>query len=89
MTDDDGAFGQSAVPDFAAARSAHEAHFADAERREVVMQHEFLRGFGEIEHFDALFVVLGAERGGNEGLRFAAREDGGTVGTGQTRRLRK
>ena len=40
----DGALGQSAVPDFAAAGPAHEADFADRERREVVVEHEALGG---------------------------------------------
>ena len=38
------------------------------------MQHEALGGFGEIEHLDALLVVLGAERNGDQRLRLAARE---------------
>ena len=48
--------------------------FADAERREIVVQHEALGGFRGIQQLDALLVVLGAERRGDQRLRFAARE---------------
>ena len=47
------------------------------------MQHEALGEFGGIEHFNPLFVVLGAEGAGNERLRLAAGEERGTVGAGQ------
>ncbi len=47
------------------------------------MEHEALGSFGEIEHFNALLVVFGAERGGDQGLRFAAREDSRSVGAGK------
>ena len=77
------AFRQRAVPDFAAARAAHEAHFAHAERREVVVQHEALRCFRRVQQFNALFVVLGAERRRHQRLRFAAREQRRTVGARQ------
>ena len=78
-----GAFGQRAVSDFATARAAHEAHFADAERREVVVQHEALRGFRRIQQLNALLVVLGAERRRHQRLRFAAREQRRSVGARQ------
>src|ERR1700733_4078329 len=68
----DGPFSQCAMSDFAASGSTHESNLAYAEGREVVMQHEALGGLGEIEHLDALFVVLGAERYGYQGLRFAS-----------------
>ena len=68
------ALGQRAVADFAAARAAHEADFADAERREVVVQHEALGGFAGLQQLDALLVVLGAQRDRHQRLRFAARE---------------
>ena len=83
-----GALGQCAVADFAAARAAHEADFADAERREVVVQHEALGGLARLQQFDALLVVLGAERGGDQRLRFAAREERRAVGARQHARLR-
>ncbi len=47
------------------------------------MQHEALGGFGEIEHLDALLVVLGAERDGDQSLRLAAREQRRAVRAGQ------
>ncbi len=72
----DSAFRESTVADFATAGAAHEAHFADAEGREVVVQHEALGGFGEVEHFNALFVVFGAKGGGDQRLRFTTSEDG-------------
>ncbi len=74
------AFGESAVTDLAPPGTTHEAGFADAERREIVMQHEALGGaFARFQQFDALFVVLGAERNGDQRLGFAAGEDCGTV----------
>ena len=73
------ALGQCAVADFAPAGAAHEADFADAERREVVVQHEALRRLGDVEHLDPLRVFLRAERGGDQRLRFAAREQRRTV----------
>ena len=75
--------GESAVADFAAAGSTHEAGFADAERREVVVQHEALAGFARFQEFDALRIVLGAEGDRDQRLGFAAGEEGGTVGARQ------
>ena len=72
-----------AVADFAPARAAHEADFADAERREVVVQHEALGGLAGLQQLDALLVVLGAERDRDQRLRFAAREQRRTVGARQ------
>ena len=46
---------------------------------EIVVQHEALRGFRRIQQFDALLVVLRAERRRHQRLRFAAREQRGTV----------
>ena len=71
------------MADFAAAGAAHEADFADAERREVVVQHEALGGLARLEQFDALLVVLGAEGDRDQRLRFAAGEEGRTVGARQ------
>ena len=82
-----GALRQSAVADFAPARAAHEADFAHAERREIVVQHEALEGFARLQQLDALLVVLGAERDRNQRLRFAAREQGRTVGARQNARF--
>ena len=71
------------MSDFAAARAAHEPYFADAEGREIVVQHEALGGLAGIQHLDALLVFLGAERDGDQGLRFAAREQRRAVRAGQ------
>ncbi len=73
------AFGQSAVADFAAARTAQELHFADAERREVVVQQEALELVLLKQQVEPLHVFLGAQREGGQRLRFAAGEERGTV----------
>ncbi len=78
---DDGleaAFGQGAVADLAAAGAAIGPAFADAERREIVIEHEFLADLVG-QAVDALLVAGGAQRGGDQGLRFAAGEQGGAV----------
>ena len=81
---DDGTLGERAVADFAASGATHEADFADAERRKVVVQHEALGGrFAGLQQLDALLVVLGAEGDGDQRLRLAAREQGRAVGAGQ------
>ena len=87
MNGGNGAFGQSAVADFATARSAHEADFAHAERREVVVQHEALERFAGFEQFDALLVVFRAKRDGDQRLRFAAGEERGAMGARQDARF--
>ena len=73
------------MADFAAGE-AHGLHFAHAEGREVVVQHELL-GDVAVEGVDALLVGGGAERAHGEGLGFAAAEEGGAVGAGQHARL--
>ena len=78
----DGTLRQRAMADFAAAGAAQKRNFTNRERREVVVQHEALLGFA-FEDFQALHVVAGAEGGGDQGLGFAAGEDGGAVGAGQ------
>ena len=82
------ALGQGAVADFAAAGAAHEADFADAERREVVVQHEALAGLARLQQFDALLVVLGAERDRHQRLRFAAGEQRASRACAAGRRFR-
>ena len=47
------------------------------------MQHEALGGFARLQQFDALLVVLGAERHRDQRLGFAAREQRRTVGARQ------
>src|SRR5229473_7500737 len=73
------AFGESAVTNLAAARAAQEFHFANAERREIVVQHEALELVLLEEQVEALHVFLGAESESSERLSFAAREESGTV----------
>ena len=72
------ALGECSVTDLATASAAQERHFADRERREVVVQHEALLGLA-FEAFEALHVVGGAERGGNQCLRLATGKDRRTV----------
>ena len=77
------AFRQRTVTDFTTARAAHETDFTDAERREIVVQHEALEVFASFEQLNALFVVLSAERDRDQRLGFAAREERRTMGAGQ------
>ena len=77
------ALGESAVADFAAAGAAQEFHFADRERREIVVQHEALERLVLEEEIEALLVFLGAERGGDERLRLAAGEESRAVNARQ------
>ena len=74
----DRAPGELAVADFASARRADAAGFADRKRREVVVQQE---GFlvGALQRVDELLVFAGAERGDDDGLRLAAGEQRRTV----------
>ncbi len=74
-----GAFRQRPVSDFTPPRAAHEAHFAHAERREIVVQHEALRRFRSVQQLNPLLVVLRAERRRHQRLRLAAREQRRTV----------
>ncbi len=71
---------------FAAARPAHELHFTDRERREVVVQHEALVVLA-VHVLDLLLVVGRAERAGDKCLRLAAGEDHRAVRAGQHTRL--
>jgi hypothetical protein len=70
---------ESPVADLAAARATKEFHFTDAERREVVMQHEAVELVLLEEQVEALHVFLGAESQSGERLGFAAGKEGGTV----------
>src|SRR5882724_8760876 len=76
------ALGESAVTDFTTACAAHEANFANRKRREIVVEEEAFLGFA-LEAFQALLVVGGAESGCDQGLGFAACEDGAAVGSRQ------
>ena len=68
-----GAPGELAVADLAAARPAHAAGLADREGREVVVQQEGLL-VGPLQRVDPLLVLAGAERGDDQRLRLAASE---------------
>src|SRR5713101_2334104 len=70
------------MPNLAPSRPAQKCNFSHRKRREVIVKHEAFLGL-TLETFQALHVVAGAEGGGNEGLRFAAGEDGAAVSTGQ------
>src|SRR5579872_1258426 len=76
---DERALCESAVADFATAGTAKEFHFADAERREVVVQHEAIELVLLEEQVEALHIFLGAEGERRESLCFAAGEERRTV----------
>src|SRR5258707_1343737 len=70
------------MPDFASAWPADRLALANAERREVVIEHELLSVlFTQPVH--ALLIARGAQCRGHQRLRFAALEHGGAVGPGQ------
>jgi hypothetical protein len=70
------------VADLAPARAADRAHLADAEGREVVVQHVRLPRLA-FQLLDALLVALGAERGDRQRLGLAAGEEARAVGARQ------
>ena len=78
----DGAPGELAVADLAAAGRPHAARLAHRVGREIVVEHE---GFlvGPLQRVDELLVVAGAERGDAERLGLAAGEQRRAVGAGQ------
>ncbi len=74
--------GQLAMTHFTTTRRAEAADFTDRIGREVIVQHEiFIMQAGQA--VDHLLGVLGAQRGGADGLRFTAGEQGRTMGAGQ------
>ena len=73
---------QPSMPYLAATRSKHPPSLADAERREVVVQHEGLAALA-LDSVDDLGISGRAEGSGDDGLGFAAREQGGAVRPGQ------
>ena len=78
----DGAPGELAMADFAAAGRAHAAGFADAVGREVVVQHEGLLA-GAFQAVDELLVLGGAQGADAQRLGFAAGEQRRTMGARQ------
>ena len=73
-----GALGEGAVPDLAAAGAAHGARLADGVGREVVVVHIALR-LVRGERVELLRHVHAAEGGDGEHLRLAALEEAGAV----------
>src|SRR5258708_18507173 len=67
------------MADFAAARASKEFHFTDAERREVVVQHEAIELVLLEEQVEALHGFLGAQRQSSKGLGFAAGKERGAM----------
>src|ERR1017187_4394065 len=79
----DGTLGESAMSYFAATGPTGAAGFANAERREVVMKDKFLFRWATRPRVHVLRVGFRTERGHDQGLRFAALENGGAMGAGQ------
>jgi hypothetical protein len=80
--------GERAVPDLPPRRAADGLHFAGRKRREVVVQHERLRGLlRHIDRVDPLLVRRGPERRGDERLGLAAREQRRAVRAGEDAHL--
>src|SRR5437762_12882693 len=71
------------MADFAAARATKEFHFTDAERREVVVQHEALKLVLLEEQVEPLHVFLGAQGQSGKRLGLAARKESGIVDSGK------
>ena len=74
-----GALSETAVADFAALGAADAARFAGCERRHVVVQHEAVVLFFA-KTVNDLFILLRAEGGRDESLRFTAGEERRAVG---------
>ena len=70
--------GELPVSDLPSSRSHHPPRLADAEWRKVVVQHEGLAPLA-LDGVDDLCIAGGAERGGHDGLRLAACEQGRAV----------
>ncbi len=67
------------MTNFAPSGTTHKPNFADAEGREVVVQHEALGSFARLEHLHALLIFLRAKSRRNQRLRFSARKQGRAV----------
>src|SRR5581483_8161721 len=76
------ALGEIAVADLAPARAAQKFHFADAERRKIVMQHEFFEVLAD-QGIDPLLVGSGAQGRHHQRLGFAAGKQRRAVGARQ------
>src|SRR5260370_27936196 len=67
------------MANFGAAGATKEFFFADAERREIVVEHEAVELVLREEQVEALHVFLGAEGKGGESLGFTASEERGAM----------
>ncbi len=67
--------GQGTVADFAAARPTDRTAFADAERREIIIEHELFAVLF-YQPVDALFIADRAQGRGHQCLGLSAGEDG-------------
>ena len=74
-TADERALGERAVTDLATARAAQELHLADAERREVVVQHELLVVLAERARRSSARRTTCRAWSTHQRLRLAAREE--------------
>ena len=79
----DRTLGKGTVTDLAAVHSTEAAGFADAEGREIVMEHEALGVRATAIGIDHLGLIGGSESRDAEGLGFATGEDRAAVGAGQ------
>ena len=84
----DGAPGKFAMADLAPPGRTHAASFADRIGGEIIMQQEALL-ISALQPIDILLVFAGPERGDDEGLSFAAGEQGRTMGARQNAHLRE
>src|SRR5258708_8395683 len=66
--------------------ATHKSNLTNRKRRKVVVEHEAFFGFA-FETFEALHIIAGTERCGDQGLGFAAGEDGAPVGAGDNSRF--
>ena len=71
------------MTDLAAVHSTEAACFADAEGREIVMEHEALGVRATAIRIDHLRLIGGSESRDAEGLGFATGEDRAAVSAGQ------
>ena len=63
------------MTDFATSSATQKRNLSNRKRRKVIVKHEALFGFA-FEDLKSLHVVAGAESCGDQGLGFAAGEDG-------------
>ena len=76
------ALGKIAVADFTPSRTAQELDLADAERRKIIVQHEFFEVLAD-QRVDALFIRSRPQRGHDQRLGFTAGKKRRTMGARQ------